>query len=115
MITKTPDAWRAAVAAGTTQAGYWDWEPTSPESTELRPFLVEFSRDVTTIDTFSRVIMARSYAETNQIANQIAEESDLWCPDDAENSGGESYGSWFNTDVNCTPSAAELDGVPVHA
>ena len=115
MTTRTLDAWRAAVAAGTTQAGYWDWEPTSPESTELRPFLVEFSRDVTTADTFSRVIMARSYEEADRLADQLAERADFACPDDAENSGSEVYGSWFNVNVNGTPSTAELERVPVHA
>lgn len=81
MTTKTPDAWRAAVAAGTTQAGYWDWEP-APEPGELRPFLVYFDRNVTSMDTVRRVIYAHSFAEARKLAGDAADEFNSDCPDD---------------------------------
>ena len=60
------------------------------------------------------MIIARSYEEADRLADQLAERADFDCPDDAENSGYESYGSWFNAHINGTPSTAQLEGVPVY-
>jgi hypothetical protein len=113
MTTKTPDTWRAAVLAGETHKGYWDWEPKSPEPTELRPFVVYFDRDVIQVDTLSRIVYATSLAEAEALAEQAAEEFNSECPDDVI-SGTEECRFW-DTDVSANVMASEVASIPVWA
>lgn len=113
MTTKTPDTWRAAVAAGLTEQGYWSWEPPAPQSTELRPFIAYFDRDVIAVDTFSRVIYARSFQEAEQLAEQAAEEFNSDCPDDVETGTGECR--HWDSSVSGAVMDSELATTPVWA
>ena len=113
MTTKTPDAWRAAVAAGLTEQGYWSWEPPVPKSTELRPFYAYFDRDVVQVDRLSRIIYARSFQEAEALAGQAAEDFDSDCPDDVETGTG-GVGFW-DSSVSSSPPTAELATIPVWA
>jgi hypothetical protein len=112
------DSWRAAVAAGKTQLGYPEWlemifGPKPPETAELRPFVVYFDRDVIAVDTFKRIIYARSGGEAEALAEQAASEFNSECPDDVLSGTGE-CGYW-DSSVSSGPSAEELAAIPVWA
>lgn len=63
-------------------------------------FLVRFERDWIDRDYFEREIEASSQEEAETLADEMAAEADMDCPDDATSTNASEAGSWSAVNVD---------------